>query len=119
MQTKIQRSCSSPRYADWVVHHGVARWVEVADDCQTDLDGQVAQILAQIDRTLERLGSERKDLLQVLIFLADLSQVQVLNAAWDEWVDRQHPPVRACVGASLQSQILAEFVVCAAVEPDR
>jgi hypothetical protein len=39
----------------------------------------------------------------------------VLNSAWDSWIDSQHPPIRACVGARLQAGLLAEFIIHAAV----
>lgn len=115
MQT-IKRKVNSPRYADLVVYANVARWVEVAADDNQPADGQIEQILKQIDETLQELGSTRSDLLEVIIYLADLADVPSLNAAWDRWVDSSNPPSRACVGVQLQGSILAEFVIRAAVK---
>jgi enamine deaminase RidA (YjgF/YER057c/UK114 family) len=37
------------------------------------------------------------------------------NAAWNEWVDRDNPPARACVGATLfRPELLVEIMVTAA-----
>jgi enamine deaminase RidA (YjgF/YER057c/UK114 family) len=38
-----------------------------------------------------------------------------MNRAWDEWADRNAPPMRACIGATLQGDSLIEIVATAAV----
>ena len=43
-----RRYGTGTRWADMVVHRGVAYWVEVADDRTCDARGQIAQVLAQI-----------------------------------------------------------------------
>src|SRR5262245_58059662 len=97
--SQIERIGSSRRWFDVVIHNGVARWVEVADDSLRDARGQIAQVLAQIDGTLTSIGSDRTQLLQVLIYLADLADAPALNGEWDGWVPEGHPPIRACVQA--------------------
>src|SRR5262245_66364276 len=67
----IVRLGNSPRWSDVVIHAGVARWVEVAEDTSGDARSQIGQVLKQIDATLSQLASDRKRLLEVLIFLAD------------------------------------------------
>ena len=99
-----------------VVHRGVAYWVEVAEDPAQDAQGQVQQVLRQIDATLAQLGSSRERLLQIVIYLADLADGPALTAAWDEWVPAGHPPVRACVQAGLSPGYKVEMVITAAVE---
>ncbi len=111
---KIQRKVTSPRYADLVVYQGVARWVEVANDSSVSGPEQIEQILQQIDTMLGELGSEKSDLLEVIIYLSDLADVPALNAAWDAWIDPNNPPSRACVGVALQANLKAEFIVRAA-----
>lgn len=113
--TSIRRKVSSTRYADLVIHAGVARWVEVANDAAQDTAGQIAQILQQIDLMLTDLAAEKSDLLEIIIYLADLTDVAILNAAWDAWVDSSNPPSRACVGVQLQGTLRAEFIVRAAL----
>ena len=46
-----------------MLYHGVARWVEVADDTTGDAVSQIRQILQQIDTTLASLQTERSQLL--------------------------------------------------------
>jgi enamine deaminase RidA (YjgF/YER057c/UK114 family) len=72
-------------------------------------------VLGQIDATLTMLGADRTRLLQVLIYLADLADAQVLNEEWDAWVPAGHAPVRACVQAQLAAGYKVEMVVTAAV----
>lgn len=110
----IRRYGDSKRWADVVVHRGVAYWVEVAEDMSLDARGQIAQVLAQIDATLETIKSDRTQLLQVLIYIADEHDGPVLNELWDTWVPAAHPPVRAMVQVGLGKSCKVEMVVMAA-----
>ena len=112
----IRRFGNSPRWADVVVHAGVARWVEVAEDASCDARGQISQVLAQIDATLLAIQSDRTRLLQVLIYVADHADAAVLNELWDAWVPAGHPPVRAMVQVGLSGNYRVEMVVTAAVD---
>ena len=112
---QIQRIGDSLRWSDIVIHNGVTRWVEVANDMTQDARGQVAQVLEQINATLEQIGSSRENLLQILIYLSDLEDGPILNELWDAWVPRGHAPVRACVQAGLGKGCRVEMVIEAAV----
>jgi len=116
--SQIQRYGDSKRWADVVVHRGVAHWVEVAEDMSVDARGQIAQVLAQIDVTLEAIKSDRTRLLQVLVYIADLNDGPTLNELWDAWVPAAHPPVRAMVQVGLGKACKVEMVVTAAVLED-
>jgi enamine deaminase RidA (YjgF/YER057c/UK114 family) len=111
---EIRRSGTSARWADVVVHRGVARWVEVAEDLTLDARGQIAQVLAQVDATLATIGSDRTRLLQVIVFLANEQDGATLNELWDPWVPAGHPPVRAMVQVGLAKGCKVELVVTAA-----
>ena len=113
--SEIRRFGDSKRWADVVIHRGVAYWVEVAEDTSLDARGQIAQVLAQLDATLEMIQSDRTRLLQVLIFIADEQDGPVLNELWDAWVPAGHPPVRAMVQVGLGKACKVEMVVTAAV----
>jgi enamine deaminase RidA (YjgF/YER057c/UK114 family) len=112
----IVRIGSSRRWSDVVIHAGVARWVEVAEDSTGDTRSQVGQILQQIDATLVQIGSDRERLLQITIFLADLNEILVLNELWDAWVPAEKPPIRACVQAGLGKGLRVEMIVTAAIK---
>ena len=113
--SEIQRHGTSKRWADVVVHRGVADWVEVAEDTSLDTRGQIAQLLAQIDATLATIQSDRTRLLQVLVYIADENDAGILNELWDAWVPAGHPPVRAMVQVGLGNACRVELVVTAAV----
>lgn len=115
--SEIQRYGDSNRWADVVVHRGVAYWVEVAEDMSLDARGQIAQVLAQIDTTLETIRSDRTGLLQVLVYIAEDTDGAILNELWDAWVSAGDPPVRAMVQVGLGKTCKVEMVVTAAV-PD-
>ncbi|MFM8379375.1 MAG: RidA family protein [Planctomycetia bacterium] len=112
--SEIRRYGTSKRWADVVVHRGVAHWVEVAEDMSLDARGQIIRVLAQIDATLETIKSDRTRLLQVLVFIADMSDGPILNELWDAWVPAAHPPVRAMVQVGLGQGCKVEMVVTAA-----
>lgn len=111
----IHRLGSNPRWSDVVIHNGVARWVEVAEDTAKDAPSQIRQILDQIDATLASLHAERSQLLEVVIHLAEISHIHDLNLLWDGWVVPNRAPVRACVQSVLGGTCLAEFIIHAAI----
>ena len=113
--SEIHRYGNSKRWADVVVHRGVAHWVEVAEDMSLDTRGQIAQVLAQIDATLEAIKSDRTRLLQVLVYIADEHDAGILNELWDAWVPAGHPPVRAMMQVVLGKACKVEMVITAAV----
>jgi enamine deaminase RidA (YjgF/YER057c/UK114 family) len=113
--SKIIRLGSSPRWSDVVIHGGVARWVEVAEDMTQDSSCQIDQVFRQIDATLTQIGSDRTRLLEIVIFLVNLADMAILNECWDAWAPREHMPVRACVQAGLGPGCRVEMLVTAAV----
>lgn len=113
--TDVQRHGVTRRWSDAVIHRGIAYFVEVADDPTQEMGGQVAQVLKQIDDRLELVGSHRKRILQVLIYVADLADVPVLNALWDEWVPLGHAPARACIAVGLAVGYRVEMIVTSAL----
>lgn len=112
--SEIERIGVTPRWSDAVIHAGTAYFVEVADDPHQDVRGQISQILTQIDARLAKFGSDRTRLLQVLIYLADLSHGGVLNELWETWVPMGFAPARACVQAGLAPGYCVEMVITAA-----
>ena len=47
-------------------------------------------------------------------YIADMAQKAEMDRAWGEWVDRANPPMRACLGATLDGKDLVEIVVTVA-----
>jgi len=80
-----------------------------------DISTQTTQALARIDDLLAEAGTDKSKLLTAQVWLSDMRLFRTHNAAWNEWVDREHPPVRACVEAQLFTPgLLVEIMVTAA-----
>lgn len=111
----IQRYGTTARYSDLVIHHHTAYLVEVAHTLEADAATQTREILASIEQTLARAGSDKTRLLQVTIYLADMADYDAMNAVWDAWIPAGHAPSRACVQARLANPgYKVELVVSAA-----
>lgn len=112
----IQRFGTIRRFSDAVVHAGVAYIVEVPSNLDDDITAQTRNLLASIDRLLRQVGSERTQLLQATIYLADMGDYEAMNLVWDAWIPEGTAPVRACVEAKLANpKIRVEIVLSAAV----
>ncbi|WP_425613848.1 RidA family protein [Anatilimnocola sp. NA78] len=112
----IRRIGNSARWSDVVIHRGIAQWVEVAEDPTADSFGQAEQVLRQINATLEQIGSNHEQILQVLVYLHDITDAPALNQAWDAWVPQGHAPIRACVQAGLSGDYRVEMIISAVVD---
>ncbi|WP_029605704.1 RidA family protein [Kozakia baliensis] len=96
----IERFAEEGRLSGAVKHGGVLYLAgQVADDASLDTEGQVADILGQIDALLAEAGSDKTKLISVQIFLTDITEIDALNRAWDAWLDPKYKPARATVEA--------------------
>ena len=59
--------------------------------------------MAKLDNIIKEAGIERKNLLAVTIFIADISDDNFaeMNKVYDAWVDKNGLPTRICVQAYL------------------
>jgi enamine deaminase RidA (YjgF/YER057c/UK114 family) len=92
-------------------------WVFAVATGRASSPGVEAQARATLDALEQNLragGSDKSHILFALVFLADIRTKPELNRAWDVWVDREAPPVRACVQAQLEDGDLVEVVAVAA-----
>lgn len=86
----------------------------VTPDPVGDVTAQTRQVLERIDRLLQSAGTDKSRLLTAQVWLSDMKLFADHNAAWNEWVDAQNPPARACVGAELwRPGMLVEIMVTA------
>lgn len=115
----IVRGKVGDRFCQYVVHAGVC-----TTSGQVSRGGSVSQqtlaILDKIDKLLEEAGTDKSRLLSATIWLADISTVAEMNAVWDQWVDHDNLPARACVEAKLvDDEISVEIQVTAAMPAGR
>ena len=105
-----------PRMSRCVVH-GDTVYVAglTAADPSQDIKGQTRQILEKIDGYLAKAGTSKSKLLRANLWIKDMAMFADMNSVWNEWVDPENPPVRACVRADLaRPEILVEIMVVAA-----
>ena len=111
----IQRFAGlTPTRSRAVIHDGLVFAVAVSPDADTTVYEQTRKALKRIDESLAMSGTAKSRILQAIVYLADIAQKQEMNRAWDEWVDRDNPPMRACLGVALEPPHLVEIVVTAA-----
>jgi enamine deaminase RidA (YjgF/YER057c/UK114 family) len=58
-------------------------------------------VLKRLDELRAHAGSDRSHLISAMVWLADMGDFDDHNLEWNEWVDVDNPPVRACVQARL------------------
>ncbi len=104
-----------PTISRAVIHGGLVYLCGVTADPAGDVRRQTDQVLQRVDVLLATAGSDRSRLLSAQVWLADMSDFEAHNAAWNRWVDTANPPARACVQAVLwRPGLLVEIAVVAA-----
>ncbi len=105
----------TPTRSRAVVHDGLVFTVAVASDPVTSsMYEQTVKALRRIDESLALCGSDRSRILSAMVYIGDMGRKGEMNRAWDEWVDRNNPPMRACLGVDLEPPHIVEIVVTAA-----
>ncbi|MDA0661350.1 MAG: RidA family protein [Proteobacteria bacterium] len=113
---RIGPSRYSPTRSRAVIHNGVATTVATATEKSASLYEQARGAFANLDLQLAEAGTDKSRILMVMIYIPDIKLKPEFNRAWDEWVDRDALPLRACVGAALEEDDLVELIVTAAVD---
>ena len=113
----IERFDVGSRLSEMAVHNGTVYLAgQVPEDGSLDIEGQTQQVLAAIDRLLQRADTDKTKILMAQIFLADLADFEGMNRVWDAWVPAGNAPPRATVQAKLaRAGWRIEVVVTAAV----
>ncbi|WP_018690534.1 RidA family protein [Ahrensia kielensis] len=80
-----------------------------------DITAQTKDMLANVDRLLEAVGSSKSHILSATIWMANMGDVAGMNAVWDAWVDPKNTPARACIESRLvTSDYIVEVMIIAA-----
>ena len=113
----ITRLCVGHRLSEASVFNGIVHLGGmVPESGATDIKGQTADVLAQVDAHLAACGSDKTRLLRVQIFLIDIADIGAMNEVWDAWVAPGHAPARATVQATLADPAWRIEVVATAVQ---
>lgn len=110
----IKRIEPGPRMSQAVVHNGTV-YLAGQVGHGPDVASQSREALAEVERLLAEVGSDKSKILSTVVWLADMADFAAMNAVWDAWVDPKAPPARACGEAKLATpEYLVEFIVIAA-----
>ncbi len=105
----------TPTRSRAVAHNGLVFAVAVSPDpAPPGVYEQTQRALKRIDEGLTMSGTGKSRILSAIVYIADITRKEEMNRAWDEWVDRANPPMRACLGVDLEPPHLVEIVVTAA-----
>lgn len=112
----IKRLHSGARMSQAVIHNNTVYLAGQVGTPGADIATQTQDCLNSIDALLAEVGSNKSKLLQVIIWLADMSDFAEMNAVYDTWLDPENPAARACGEAKLATpEYGVEFIVTAAI----
>ncbi|MEO9897945.1 MAG: RidA family protein [Paracoccaceae bacterium] len=111
----IERIHTSDRMSKIVKHNGTIYLCGQVGAGDTVAE-QTADCLSRVDALLAEAGSDRENMLQATIWLADMADFAEMNAVWDAWVPKGHAPARACGEAKLARDVLKVEIIVSAAE---
>ncbi len=111
----IKRYEVGPRMSKAVVHGNTAYLCGICFD-GVDITDQTKKVLAEIDRLLAEVGSDKSKILQATIWLADMGDFAAMNSVWESWVTAGATPTRATGEVKLASPAYKiEIIITAAI----
>ena len=89
--------------------------VATSADTSLDMVGQTELTLKTIEENLRELGSDKTQILSAQIYIADMATKPQMDAVWCEWIGSapENWPQRACLGVTLEGDVLIEVTVTA------
>lgn len=90
--------------------------VAVDPSSAPSLAEQTRNTLAQLDRVLSELGSDKTRIIQATVYVADINKKAEVDAEWTTWIgaDPNNWPQRACIQVALAGKDQVEIVLIAA-----
>lgn len=117
MSGEIKRFGVGPRMSEAVTFNGIAWLAGQVGTPGKSVADQTRDCLAEVDRILADVGSDKTRILSAQIWLADMSTFAEMNAVWDQWVPQGNTPARATGEAKLATpDYLVEVIVTAALK---
>jgi enamine deaminase RidA (YjgF/YER057c/UK114 family) len=99
-----------------VEHDGVLYLGGVAaEDLTLPIEGQMRQVVAEVERVLTACGSSKSQIINAKVNLARFADKDEMHAVWLEWLGNDALPARSTNGnLDLGEGVLVEVVVTAA-----
>lgn len=115
----IERLHTTDRMSKIVKHNGVVYLCGQVGAGKT-VAAQTKDCLNRVDGLLQEAGSSRDQILQAIVWLADIQDFASMNEVWDAWVTKGFAPARACGEARLaRAELRVEIIITAAVETEK
>ncbi len=112
----IQRKDTSARMSKIVIHNGTVYLCGQVGGTEGMVTEQTQECLRRVDELLLKAGSSNEDILQAIIWVADMADFDAMNEIWDAWVPEGHAPARACAQAKLaHPDLKVEIIITAAL----
>ncbi len=110
----IERIHTGQRMSKIVKHNGTVYLCGQVGAGDTVAE-QTRDCLSRVDALLAEAGTSKENILQAIVWVADMADFAEMNAVWDAWVPEGHAPARACGEARLaRSELKVEVIVTAA-----
>ncbi len=111
----IERIETSQRMSKIVKHNGVVYLCGQVGIAGESVADQTKECLKRVEDLLAKAGSSPKNILQAIVWLADMDDFAEMNTVWDNWVPEGDAPARACGEAKLaRPELKVEIIVTAA-----
>jgi enamine deaminase RidA (YjgF/YER057c/UK114 family) len=117
MANDIQRlNTDDPRMSQVVIHNGIVYCSGQVGPNFNTVREQTIETLERCEKLLELAGTDKSRLLTSMCWLRDIKDAPEFNAVYNEWIDAENKPTRACVQAELaRPDLLVEVQVTAAL----
>ena len=89
--------------------------VATSADTSLDICGQTQLALETIDSKLAELGSDKTQIVSAQVYIANMADKPKMDRIWCEWAgdNPDNWPQRACLGVTLEGDVLIEVTVTA------
>lgn len=115
MSANVTRAHTNKRMSQIVTHGDTVYLAGQVGNPGESVADQTSVILGKIDALLAEAGSSKDNVLQAVIWLADMKDFEEMNGVWDAWVPEGSAPARACGSADLaRPDFTVEITVIAA-----
>ncbi|WP_282175526.1 RidA family protein [Vibrio nereis] len=113
----VQKQYSNKRMSKVVIHNDTVYLCGQVGVKGTSVAEQTEEALKRVEDLLIEAGSDRKHVLQTIVWLADMQDFDEMNGVWDTWFEEGYAPARACGEAKLASpELKVELIVTAALK---
>ena len=113
----IIRKHTGSRMSQIVIHNDTIYLAGQVGQPGDSVAEQTKTCLEKVDSLLKDAGSDKKHILQAIIWLSNMKDFNEMNEIWDAWIVPESSPARACGEAKLAApEIKVEIIVVAALK---